>query len=177
VFMFPIMRQLMAWIGTMPASPKSIHKILSRGRHCAIIPGGIAEMYLSNFDTEEVYLKKRRNTVKIAIKEGVSILPLYFFGNTKLFSVVGANGGTDSLLARFSRSLRASVMFFYGRYYLPIPYRHPIHMVGGMAVEVKQMDEPTEEYIDDVMARLMASLTKVYEEKKPAWEQRPLVIK
>jgi hypothetical protein len=46
VFQFPVMRQLMAWIGTRPARKESFTKIFASGHHGAVVPGGIAEMYL-----------------------------------------------------------------------------------------------------------------------------------
>lgn len=49
VFMFPVMRQMMAWLGTMPAKRANITKILNKGRHCAIIPGG--ELAMKIMDT------------------------------------------------------------------------------------------------------------------------------
>jgi 2-acylglycerol O-acyltransferase 2 len=39
IFYFPIMRHLMAWLGTRPAKRKNIQKILAAGHHVAIIPG------------------------------------------------------------------------------------------------------------------------------------------
>jgi len=54
VFMFPIMRQIMAWIGTHTASRKSIKSIFSKKYDAAIIPGGIAEMYSVNDTTEGI---------------------------------------------------------------------------------------------------------------------------
>jgi len=38
----------MAWIGTQRANRKNITKILDAGYHLAILPGGIAEMFLSD---------------------------------------------------------------------------------------------------------------------------------
>jgi len=176
IFTIPVMRQIMAWIGTLPAKRSNITKILNRGHHCAVIPGGIAEMYLMNSKTEEVYLKTRRNTVKAAIQEGATIIPIFFFGNTRLFTVVGSDS-TNTWLQRLSRKLRASVVFFYGRNYLPVPYRQHIHMASGPKVTVKQNANPTTEEIDEVMDRVIKSLNLLYEKQKPSWEDRPLVIK
>lgn len=44
--------------------------IYCSGYRCAVIPGGIAEMYLVSEKTEGLFLKKRQNTVKAAIQEG-----------------------------------------------------------------------------------------------------------
>lgn len=174
IFMFPIMRHIMVWIGTYPAKRSNITKIFKEGCLGAIIPGGIAEMYLIKDDAEQVYLNKRHNTVKAAIQEGANIIPTYFFGNTKIFHRIG--GSSESFVAKISRKLRASIMLFYGRFYLPVPYRHPLLMATGEIVEVVQNDNPSEEYINEVLEKVKASLMKVYNEKKPSWETRPLVI-
>eukprot|EP01034_Spumella_vulgaris_P023350 gene23350-29563_t len=175
VFKFPVMRQLFSWIGTHPAKRSSFTKIFAAGHYCAVIPGGIAEMYLVNSETESIYLKKRQNTVKVAIQEGAHIIPAFFFGNTRIFHVAEKDG-TDSLLAKLSRKLRASIVFFYGRQYLPVPFRQPIHMASGDIVEVVQNDNPSVEEIQAVLDRVVLAVDKLYREKRPEWEKRPLVI-
>lgn len=175
IFQFPVMRQVMAWLGTHPAQRKNITKIFTKGYHAAVIPGGIAEMYVINDKTESIYFKKRRGTVKAAIQEGAHIIPLFSFGNSKLFTTLG-NSDNNSLLSKLSRSLRASIVFFYGRWYLPVPYRHPIRLVTGDIVTVTKCLDPSEEMIDEVMARVIASIEKLYADKRPAWENRPLDI-
>jgi len=177
IFVFPGMRQFMSWLGVHTANRKNITKILNNYGRCAIIPGGIAEMYLINDKTEEIYLKERKGFIKAAIQEGAGIIPCYFFGNTTLFTIIGGSGSTDSFLAKISRSLKASIMFFYGRYFLPIPYRKPLHMICGEVIEVNKIDNPTNEDIDNVMTRLQIAVQKLYDEKRPSWETRPLIIK
>ena len=67
-------------------------------------------------------------------------------------------------------------MIFYGRNFLPVPFRHPLKITTAEIVTVKQNDNPTEEEIDDVMNRVIASLQKMYDAKKPELETRPLVV-
>ena len=177
IFMFPLMRQFMSSLGVHPANRKNITKILNQYSRIAIIPGGIAEMYLINDKTEEIYLKERKGFIKAAIQEGSSIVPTYFYGNTTLFTIIGGSGSTDSFLAKLSRSLKMSIMFFYGRFFLPIPYRKPLLMVCGKAIEVRKNDNPTIEEIDEVLEKLKDSVTKLYYEKRPDWERRPFEIK
>lgn len=174
IFSFPVMRQVMTWIGTKKAQRKNITKIFEDGHNCAVIVGGIAEMYLVSPDKEEVFLQKRKNTVKTAIQEGANIVPAFFFGNTRLFNVPGASGST-SFLSKISRSLRASIVLFYGRHYLPVPFRHPIKMVAGEIVEIQQKADPTDEEVMEVLERVKKSLIGAYA-RRPEWETRPLVI-
>lgn len=175
VFYIPVIRQLLAWAGARRASRKSIKELLGRGFHVAILTGGIAEMYLVNDDIEGVYLRKRQNAVRAAIEEGAQIVPTFFFGNSKILKAYG-NDKANTWLASFSRKLRASVVFCYGRWWLPIPLRHPLKLVIGEPVAVTQNLKPTNEEVDQVLQRVIAATEKLYAEHKPAWETRPLVV-
>ena len=214
IFQVPFMRQFMAALGTLPARKESFKKMISKGYHCAVIPGGIAEMFLSSEEEEIIYLKKRRGTVKIAIQNQTDIIPAYFYGNTTLFDFPGSTGtsksknnnnskNNDGILSIISRKLRLSIMFFYGRFFLPIPYRKPIHMTTAEVISVQLKDlksykgsnatttnndndnnssssnviDVTEEMIDEVMEKVEGSLVDMYNSKKrPEWESRPLKI-
>lgn len=175
IFTFPVMRQFMAWLGTVPANRKNIKKLYEQGKQVAVVPGGIAEMFILNPQKESIYFLKRQNTIKTAIQEGAHLVPLFFFGNTKLFNIAGQSG-SDTFLSRMSRKFKTSVIFFYGRHFLPVPFRHPIKYATGDIVRVEQKDNPTEEEVLAVQQRVIASVHKLYEERKPAWETRPLEI-
>ena len=178
VFYFPVYRQVMAWIGTFPASRKNISTILDSGCPCTVLPGGIAEMYLVNDKEEAVYLRKRRNTVKAALQEGAHIVPAFFYGNTCLFHQVGTDKGTDSFLSRISRKLRASIVFYTGRNYLPVPLRHPLKMAIGEPVllEGGPNPNPSDADIDALLERVVVAIQELYEKEKPSWETRPLIV-
>ena len=133
-------------------------------------------MYLINDKTENIFFRKRFNTVKAAIQEGANIIPIFCFGNTKIFTALNDKSTSESFLSRISRRLRASIVLFYGRNYLPVPYRHPIKLVTADIVEVTQISEPTAEQVHDIMEKVIAALQRAYEEKKPDWETRPLII-
>lgn len=175
VFVFPVIRHLMAWIGTRPANRKNITKIFEQGHQVAVLPGGIAEMYLVNPKTEGIYLRKRHNTVRAAIEEGANIVPVFFFGNSRILNPRGISG-SNNILSRISRRIRASIVFFTGRNLLPVPFRHPIHFVIGEAIPVKQKTSPTAQEVEALLEKVIAATEKLYNEKKPEWEDKPLVI-
>jgi 2-acylglycerol O-acyltransferase 2 len=170
IFLFPVMRQIFSWIGTRPAHRKNITKIFEMGQRCVVLPGGIAEMFIVNDKTEALYLTKRHSTVKAAIQEGAHLVPTFFFGNSRLFDPI-AGLGKDSWLARFSRKMRTSIVLFN-----PFPHRRPLRMVTGDIIEVKKNPNPSDEEVNEVLQKLIAGVKKVYEEKKPEWENRPLEI-
>ena len=45
----------------------------------------------------------------------------------------------------------------------------------GTVVSVKKCAEPSEEYIDEIMVKVLDSVKNVYEDR-PEWENRDLVI-
>jgi hypothetical protein len=49
-------------------------------------------------------------------------------------------------------------------------------MVTGEIVQIKQNSSPSEEEINEVLQRVIVATKKLYETKKPDWEDRPLVI-
>ena len=135
-------------------------------------------MFLVNDETENVCLKIRTKTIRAAIEEGCCLVPVFCFGNSKLFTPVGlGKNGLDTWFAKFSRKMRASVMLFYGRFFLPIPYRHPLKVVMGAAINIDKDENPSEENVNAVMQQVIFNLTELYNSPlKPSWETRPLVI-
>lgn len=56
VFFIPFFRHVSAWLGALPASRETIHRLLRKGRSCLHLSvGGLAEMFLtSRRDVEQV---------------------------------------------------------------------------------------------------------------------------
>ncbi len=139
--------------------------------------------YLINDKEEGIYLRSRHNTIKVAIQNGLDIIPSYTFGNTRLFDIaVGAKSESDSgsgissMIARLSRKLRMSIIFFYGKFFLTIPYQIPLRIVRGRMIKVQQEAEPSPEKVQAVLDQLIEEVQRLYNEQKPEWETRPLVI-
>ena len=70
------------------ASRSAVDKALSEGSRIGVAVGGIAEMFegypkhLTHPDEE--YTIVRKGIVRLAIKHGIPIIPVYCFGSTKL---------------------------------------------------------------------------------------------
>ena len=176
VFFFPIIRHIKSWIGAIPASRQAVRKVFSQGNNCVILPGGIAEMFVTSPDEEVIYLKRRLSTIQLCIQEGAHIVPVFFFGNSRLFDVPQNVVGPESLLASISRAMQASFIIFYGRHYLPVPYRRPLHMVFGDVIEVEKNDHPTQQYVEETLQKVIDAVNHLYDQHRPTWENRPLIV-
>ena len=67
---------------------------------------------------------------------------------------------------------------------MSIPFRVPLSLVAGRPVKCPPLAKDdkgeatvvTEAMIDDVMEKVKTSVREIYDEKRPDWEERPLVI-
>eukprot|EP01040_Poterioochromonas_malhamensis_P003166 gene3166-3374_t len=62
-----------------------------------------------------------------------------------------------------------------GERYIFFEFPHGIFPMAEI-VEVKKIDNPTEEQLREVMDRVMKSVNDMHEKKRPAWETRKLVF-
>merc|ERR1712151_1018575 len=116
----PILKNVMGIFELIDASGKHFTKHVRNKKGikgCVVIyTGGIAELFKSCRNEERLYLKKRKGFIKIALREGVDVVPIYFFGNTSVLTILKTGP-----LATLSRKLQVALTYFWGKYYLPIP--------------------------------------------------------
>jgi hypothetical protein len=168
---------------------------LRDGRAWSRAVGGAAESLRAKPGVIELVLKKRRGFVRLAIKHGsvvlarstrhhcvtgtaaavcrVSLVPVLSFGENDVFKQVDYKQG--SLLSRVQQRIKDTLSFalplVYGRGFLEphfgiMPFRRPIVSVVGKPVPVERAEEPTREQIDEVHARYVAALHKLFDEHK-----------
>lgn len=103
----PIVKHVMGVFRLVSASKESLRQLLRQkgiDGTVTLYVGGLAELFLSSESVERLYLKKRKGFIKLALSEGVEILPIYLFGNTSVLTVV-----KSSFLANLSRKVCAIV--------------------------------------------------------------------
>ena len=92
---FPILKNVMGIFQLVDASAKSLKKILreKNGIEGSVVlyVGGIAELFKCSREKEILHLSQRKGFIKLALREGVDIIPVYLFGNTSVLSVVRTN--------------------------------------------------------------------------------------
>jgi len=182
-FKLPFFRQLLTSIGGVDASRETATKALTNNLSIGISTGGVAEVFDTNSKTgdEVILLKERKGLVKLAIKTGAFLLPCYLFGNTQLYSLWcgGDNGSTlHEILRKLSRKLGFALIFFWGRFYLPLPYRVPIVGVMSSPIPVVQNDNPSDEEVQIVHQLLMNKMKELFDKHKDkyGWTHRNLII-
>lgn len=110
----PIIKHVMGIFGLISASKRSMQKRLrKKGLEGTIVlyVGGLAEMFLSSETEERLFLKNRKGFIKLALSEGVDVVPIYLFGNTSVLSVL-KTGFLASVSRKVSHLQRTSRMPF-----------------------------------------------------------------
>jgi hypothetical protein len=96
----------------------------------AVIVGGVAEMFMLYPDREEVLVRKRQGFIKTAIEHGAAVVPVYYFGNSRLSHAIGGKTLQD-----LSRKLKASIIIPYGRWYSPVPFQEEVMLVSIVSLK------------------------------------------
>jgi len=174
LFRIPLIRCFCFWGGCVPAVRKRLTDILAKGESVAILPGGIAEIFVQSRDAEYIFLRERKGFVRMAIEMGVDIVPVYHLGNTSLFDY-----SKNNFLSKWSRKLQISLVVFWGRFFLPLPYRKPVVMVIGEPITVKKNSNPSADEIDEIHSKVIEALGKLFQDNKhhiPGWESKQLIV-
>lgn len=190
-FLVPFFRDLALALGICSSSEQSLLYLLDKKKYegnCAcMIIGGAAEALDAHPKEYKVILSRRKGFIRVAMKSGAALVPVFSFGETDLFRPL--NNPENSLLRRFQEKVRQitgiSPMFPMGRglfqySYGVLPIRAPVTTVVGAPMEVKRNLEPTNEEIDAVHAEFTQRLQTLFETEKVKYlkyhEEAKLVI-
>lgn len=174
----PILKNVMGIYGLTDASSKNICRIFQTGqgiKGCIVLyVGGIAELFKTCKDEERLFIKSRKGFIKIALRQGVDVIPVYLFGNTSVLSVL-----KTGLLASLSRKMQVSVTYFWGKWFLPIPRDDKLLYVRGKPLGLPHIPEPTDGDVDHWHAKYVEEVSRLYNENKeklPAYKHKKLFI-
>ncbi len=168
VLRFPGFGQLISSIGGIDARPREVSKAIQEGSSVSICPGGIAEMFWGYpkegcLPREEyAFLRSRKGFIRMAMKHGVPVVPVYCFGNTHAMH----KAKTPWILEALSRLLKTSLILTWGRWGLPIPYRVPLLYAVGKPLRLLQADNPTPAQVEAAHAQFLEALSDLFDRYK-----------
>jgi len=168
VLKIPIVSYFMKKIGYIPAKSKNIMETLTKKEeNVGVILDGIAGMFQTK-QGEVAHIEARKGIVKIALRAGVSIVPIYGFGHSQLWTVVVDPFG---ILKRISIALDMAFTPFFGRFFwfLGPPRRIPITVCLGEPIVCPQIDEPTNQDISKYHKLMLKGFEAVFDKHKEAY--------
>lgn len=178
---FPILKDILGVFGVVDASGKTLSKRLSRsppsGTTSSVVLyiGGMLELFFSSSKREAVFLSGRKGFIKLAMRQGADIMPIYMFGNTTVLSAI-----TWGPLASLSRTLGISVTFFWGRFGLPVPKPVKLVYARGRPIGLPHITNPTDDDVNKwhaVYCEKLKELFDNYKGRNPDYKHKDLFIK
>ncbi|XP_014207549.1 2-acylglycerol O-acyltransferase 1 [Copidosoma floridanum] len=144
-----------------------------QGRIVVIMVGGASEAFKCKPNTYSILVKRRKGFVRVALKNGTPLVPVFSFGETDLYNQMSSPEG--SLVRRTQEFLKkatgvAPILpigrgFFQYSFGL-VPRRKPIHIVVGAPLEIPKIEKPTAEQIDEYHSKFVEKLVELFETHK-----------
>ncbi|KAF1996059.1 diacylglycerol O-acyltransferas-like protein 2B [Amniculicola lignicola CBS 123094] len=180
-FRLPLYREYALRMGLASVSRESCENILSKGgrngegmgRAITIVVGGARESLDAQPGTLRLVLGRRKGFVKLAIRSGADLVPVLAFGENEIYKQVDAK--SHPFLNKFQLLVKKvmgfTVPIFHARGIFNydvgmMPYRRPLNVVVGKPIQVVQSDHPDITYIDEVHARYVEELRRIWEDHK-----------
>ena len=186
-FYIPVFREIVLGWGMSSVSRENVNCLLSQSNDknspknkdgntsnaVVIVVGGAQEALYMRPGDYKIVLKKRKGFVKLALKNGASLVPMFSFGELDLFDQPPNHPGTK--LRRWQEFVKsvtgiAPTKFigrgFFQYSYGGIPRRKPLNLVIGAPIDVPKTEEPSNELVDEYHKKFMDGLINLFETNK-----------
>lgn len=179
-FQIPFFREYVSGTGGVSSTPSSLNYLTSTkpekpytGRATLLIIGGASESLECQPRKYRILVRRRKGFVKIALRHGTPLVPVFSFGETDIYDqVYGSEGSTLKKVQHFIRKkigiapiiLRGRGFFQYS--FGIIAQRRPITVVVGSPIELPKIPEPTTEQIDEYHQIFIKHLVELFDNNK-----------
>jgi len=175
-FWTPFRREWGLLHGLIDVSRESLQFSLSErhtGQGVVVVVGGAEEALDAHPGHHILTLNRRKGFIRMALKTGAQLVPVYSFGENDLF--IQADNPKGSLIRSIQSYAKQFMGFsppiFHGRGIFNysfglLPFRREINTVVGAAIPVTKCPNPTPEMIDKLHAQYTEALAKLFEENK-----------
>lgn len=176
LFRPPLFRDYVMSSGMCNVTRDSCEYILTKkgpGNSIVIVVGGAAESLDAHPGTYTITLKPRKGFIKLSLKTGSSLIPVFAFGENDLFHQVKNPRGSmlRSIQDKIQRTVAFAPVMFWGRGIFQytfgiLPHRRPLHVVVGAPIDVEKVEEPSSEQIQELHDKYEEALIKLFEDNK-----------
>ncbi|KAF7357016.1 DAGAT-domain-containing protein [Mycena venus] len=170
-FKIPFYRDVILAMGICSVSKRSCSNILKRGPGSAItiVVGGAAESLSAQPGTADLTLRRRLGFIKLAIRHGADLVPVFSFGENDIYEQMPNERGTTvyKLQEKFKAVFGFTLPLFHGRGLLNynlglMPYRRQIVAVIGRPIHVTQTDNPSLEEVMRMQKLYIEELERIW---------------
>lgn len=175
-FRVPFFRDYIMSGGLVSSEKASMSNLLSRpggGAVAVVAVGGAPESLEARPGALTLQLLQRKGFVKLALKHGAALVPVFSFGENELFDQMENPVGSAlrRVQDRLQRIMGVALPLFHARGVFQysfglLPYRKPIHTVVGRPIRVDLNPSPSKDDIESLHRRYIEGLNQLFEENK-----------
>nr|XP_006637644.2 PREDICTED: 2-acylglycerol O-acyltransferase 1 [Lepisosteus oculatus] len=175
-FRFPFFREYIMSAGVVSCSKRAVAHVLGReggGSVSVIVIGGAAEALDARPGSLILEALHRKGFIRIALKCGAHLVPVFSFGENELFNQLKNPKGSivRTIQERLRKMMGFSLPIFHARGVFQysfgfMPYRKPIYTIVGKPIEVEQNANPSAEEVDKLHSKYLEELTQLFEQHK-----------
>lgn len=184
---WPIFREVVLGLGMASVSARSITALLSQSNQknhpsngdgftsnaVMLLVGGAQEAMHARPNNFTLVLKERKGFIKIALKTGASLVPVFSFGELDIYDQVPNPPGSklrywQEIFKRFTgvapivANGRGLFQYSFGI----VPHRTPLNTVVGAPIKVEKRSSPTPAEIDELHTKFCQELNDLFEKHK-----------
>ncbi|XP_004587246.1 2-acylglycerol O-acyltransferase 3-like [Ochotona princeps] len=177
IFYIPVFRDYIMLIGLRPASRHSLDFVLSQpqmGKAVVITIGGVREALYTAPGRHCLKLLNRKGFIRLALRHGASLVPMYSFGENDIFKCKAFPRGSWQYMwqVTYKKITGLPLCICWGRsifsrnFWGLLPFPKPMTTVVGAPIPVPQLSVPTVEQVDHYHRLYMEALERLFEEHK-----------
>ena len=180
-FKIPLFREWILLHGFVSCGSETMRKILTTpNASLVLVPGGANEALYSHPGTFKAHIMRRRGFCRIALQTGCALVPVLGFGENELYYTIDNEGdGVGGWVYKWQVWGMKKLSFSFPIMTHLLPRREKIVVVVGgpiggpydesgmiMKGEVKRIEEPTTEEIDELHGRYVKGLEELWNKHK-----------
>ena len=176
-FYVPIMKHIYSWVNARSADKKNMVSMIKSGLSPVLCPGGVQEVSLMKSENECVlYLNSRFGFIKLALQQGVPVIPCFCFGLRKTFRYWIPKG---SFFTRIGRFVGVLPMIFFGVWNIPFSPGKPVDYTNlvGTPIVLPKIENPSDEDIRKYHALFIKEISSLYEDNKKDFDMGDVVLR
>jgi 1-acyl-sn-glycerol-3-phosphate acyltransferase len=165
LFRIPLAREIALWTRCVDARRTVAEGLLDNQYSILVLPGGMDEQLLTQYQKETIYLRKRKGFIKLSLRKGVPVVPVYVFGSSDQFVTSNICFGVRHWIMKnlkicipLARGLAGSAC--------PLPVKTTIVMGEPMHFSPKIPGQPTQAEIDSGHADFTKAVIALFDEHK-----------
>jgi 2-acylglycerol O-acyltransferase 2 len=177
VFSVPFLKHAYTWAGAVSVDKANILRHISSGTSVIICPGGVTEVALKESDKDCVlFLRSRFGFVKLALQQGVAIVPVFSFGLQNAFTSWIPK---SKLARRMGKVLGFLPMTFFGVCGIPFSPAKPCKLanVVGPPIKLPKIADPSEAEIKKYHEMYLIEIARIYETYKDEFGMSDITLR